>query len=172
MFQQSRRLAVPELNKNRMRIYQAIKNQQGPPHRGVTGMTLVEVVVALGISGLTVGAIVAGYLFCVTSAEKSALSLTANAMALERMEQTRSAAWNTVTWPVSDQLVSSNFPNKVSILDLSGTGPGLTYATNITTISQVSSNPPLKRVRVDCVWPFGGNRLYTNSVEMCRAPDQ
>jgi type II secretory pathway pseudopilin PulG len=171
-FLQSESLGEPALKTNQMRIHQAKQNGNGPPRRRVAGMTLVEVVVALGISGLTVGAIVAGYLFCVTSAEKSALSLAANAMALERLEQARSASWNTVSWPVVDQLVSSNFANTVSVLDLSGTGPGVTYATNITTIFQISTNPPLKQVRVDCIWPFSGNRVYTNSIEMCRAPDQ
>ena len=155
-----------------MRVYRVRTSRLGLLHRDLAGMTLVEVVIALGISGLTVAGIVAGYLFCVTSAERSALSIAANAMAVERLEQMRSASWKTASFPVVDQLVSSNFPTKVSILDLSGTGPGVTYATNIATITQISTNPPLKRVRVDCVWQFSRKRMYTNSVETCRAPDQ
>ena len=135
------------------------------------GMTLIEVLVALGILGLTMAAIVSGYLFSVNSAEKSALSLVANARALERLEQTRSAIWNTVSIPSVDKVVMTNFPNQVVKLDLSATGTGITYATNFTWITNISANPPLKRVRVDCVWAFKGGRLFTNTIEDCRCPD-
>ncbi|MEY2429135.1 MAG: hypothetical protein QOJ40_2020 [Verrucomicrobiota bacterium] len=135
-------------------------------------MTLVEVVVALAISGLAVGAIVSGYLFSATSAEKSGLSLAANARAMERIEETRSATWDTASVPAVDQLVSSNFPNKVMALDVSGTGAGITYATSFTQITLVSTSPPLKRIRVDCVWNFNNSKMLTNTIETCRAPDQ
>jgi type II secretory pathway pseudopilin PulG len=136
------------------------------------GMTLVEVVVALGLSGLTVAAIVSGYVFSTRLAEKSALSLAADARAMERIEETRSATWDTSSWPVVDQLVATNFPVKTVTLDLSGSGTGITYATNFTQISQISTNPFLKRIRVDCVWLFGGSQLVTNSIETCRSPNQ
>jgi type II secretory pathway pseudopilin PulG len=51
-------------------------------------LTLVEVVVALGISVLAVAGIVSGYLFSIVSAQRSALSLVAGAKAVERMEET------------------------------------------------------------------------------------
>jgi type II secretory pathway pseudopilin PulG len=140
--------------------------------RTEAAMTLVEVVVALAISGLAVGAIVSGYLFSAISAEKSGLSLAANARAMERIEETRSATWDTASVPAVDQLVSSNFPNKVMTLDVSGTGSGITYATNFTQITLVSASPPLKRIRVDCVWNFNGSKMLTNTIETCRAPDQ
>lgn len=135
-------------------------------------MTLVEVVVALAISGLAVGSIVGGYVFCASSAEISALSLAANATAMARIEETRSAKWDTASSPSVDQLVSANFPDKVVTLDVSGSGAGITYATNLTQISLISVSPPLKRIHVDCVWSFKGSRLLTNSIETCRAPDQ
>jgi hypothetical protein len=134
-------------------------------------MTLVEVVVALAISGLTVAGIVNGYIFCANSAERSALTLAANARAMERLEETRSAKWDPSSWPPVDQLVTTNFPDEVVVLDLSGSAVGITYATNITQISQLAINPPLKRIHVDCIWSFKGSRLVTNSVESCRAPD-
>jgi prepilin-type N-terminal cleavage/methylation domain-containing protein len=135
------------------------------------GMTLVEVVVALAISGLTVAGIVSGYVFCANSAERSALTLAANARAMERLEETRSAQWDPSSWPPVDQLVTTNFPDRVVVLDLSGSGVGTTYATNITQISQLAINPPLKRIHVDCIWSLKGSQLVTNSVESCRAPD-
>jgi type II secretory pathway pseudopilin PulG len=134
-------------------------------------MTLVEVMVALVILGLTMTAIVSGYIFSVKSAEMSALSLAANARAQERLEQTRSAIWKTTSFSPLDQVMASNFPNQTVVLDLSGSGTGITYATNFTQISQISANPPLKRVRVDCVWAFQGGRVFTNTLEDFRCPD-
>ena len=134
-------------------------------------MTLAEVLVALLIAGLAVVGIVNGYIFCSRSAERSALSLTANGKAMERLEQTRGAKWDTTTWPAMDQLVATNFPQQVVVLERSGSGPGLLYATNIVQISQISSTPPLRRIHVDCIWRFNGTQLITNSVETCRAPD-
>lgn len=137
-------------------------------------MTLVEVVIALAISGLAVGAVVTGYTYSTTSAEKAALSMAADARAMQRIEETRSAQWITSTWPQVDQLVGTNFPGKVVTLDLSGSGAGATLATITTEISQVSINPPLKRIHVECIWQFKfkGYQWVTNAIETCRAPDQ
>jgi prepilin-type N-terminal cleavage/methylation domain-containing protein len=139
--------------------------------RGHAGMTLVEVAVALAIAGLAVTAIVNGYMFCVKSAEKSGLSLAANSRAIARLEEIRGAKWDTSSVPAVDQVVATNFPNQVVILDLSGSGTGITYATNLTQISQISITPPLKRIHVDCIWNFN-SRPMTNTIETCRAPDQ
>ena len=138
--------------------------------RRQAGMTLVEVLMALMICGLTVAAIVSGYTFCINAAEKEALSLAANARAMERMEATRGAIWDTAIYPITDHLMGTNFPLQIVTLDVSGSGTGVTYATNITQIVQISTNPPLKRVHVDCIWRYKQNQM-TNSVEVCRAPD-
>jgi len=143
-----------------------------PPSRSQAGMTLVEVLMALAILGLAVGGIVTGYSYCTASAEKAALSLAANARAMERLEETRSAKWDTASWPPVDQVVATNFPSKVVTLDLSGSGVGITSATIQTEISQISVAPPLKRIRVDCIWMFKAGQVVTNTIETCRAPDQ
>jgi len=137
-----------------------------------SGMTLVEVMVALGISGLAVGGIVTGYVSVIKASDKWALSLTANARASERIEQTRAARWDTSVTPAIDEVVASNFPDEVVTLDLAGTGTNWVYATNFTQISTISTNPPLRRIHVDCVWSFNGYQLQSNSLETCRAPDQ
>src|SRR5262245_17650021 len=137
-------------------------------------MTLAEVVVSLSIAGLTVASLIGGYITSTVAAEKASLSLAANTRALERLEDTHAAIWNISTWPVVDELATTNFPTKLVILDLSGQGSGITYATNYTTISQVSLAPPLRRVRVDCVWRFQNRQsstLVTNTVETLRGPD-
>ena len=140
--------------------------------RNESGMTLAEVVMALMIAGLAVIGIIGGYFYCTRSAEKSGLFLAANARALERLEETRSAKWDTASWPQVDQLVATNFPSKNVILDLSGSGGNAISATLNTEITQISSAPPLKRVRVDCIWVFKGVERITNTIETCRAPDQ
>jgi len=135
-------------------------------------MTLIEVLVAFAISGLALGGIVYGYIYSISSAERFSLSLAANAQATRRMEQVRSALWDSSSSPVVDQVVASNFPNQTVTLDLSGDSSAATYATNFTQITTISTSPPLKRVRVDCVWAYKASLLMTNTIETCRAPDQ
>src|SRR6267378_3178699 len=84
------------------------------------GMTLAEVVVALGLASLTVAGLVGGYISSMLATEKASLSLAANTRAFERLEDTHGAIWNVASWPVVDQLVATNFPTKLVILDLSG----------------------------------------------------
>ena len=135
-------------------------------------MTLVEVVIALAITGLTVGGIVAGYIYCTTTAVKAELVQAASARAMERIEETRSAKWDTSSYPPTNQLVAANFPDKVVSLDMPGSGSGGTSATIQTYISQISTNPPLTKIHVDCIWQFRGVEWVTNTFETVRAPDQ
>lgn len=151
------------------------KLQSGHEQRSAgcqSGMTLVEVVVAVAVSSVLLGGLIGGYLFCITSAERSALSLAANARAMERLEETRAAKWDTSSYPQVDQLVSTNFPDQTVRLDLSGFRNQATFGTNRVEITQISANPPLKRIRVDCIWRFRGLQLLTNTIETCRAPSQ
>ena len=135
-------------------------------------MTLAEVVMAMGVAGLATTGVVNGYIFCAASAEKSALSLAASARAVERMEQTHAATWSTSGSTIIDQLNATNFPTEVVTLDLPSAKGIITYATNFTEISTISTNPPLRRIHVDCVWSYRGSSLvFTSSVETCRSPE-
>lgn len=136
------------------------------------GITIVEVVLSLAIMGISFGAIVTGYVLSAKRAEWSAYSLAANSLAMQRLEQCRAAKWDVLTTPITDELTASVFTNQVSILDVPVSGENITYATNFTTISTLSANPPLKMIRVDCVWPFKGQGLFTNTMITYRAPDQ
>jgi type II secretory pathway pseudopilin PulG len=135
-------------------------------------MTLVEVVVALAITGVTVAGVVSGYIYCTTATAKDALYMAANSRASERMEEIRAAVWNTSVYPNVDQLTTNNFPDTTNTLNKDGTGSDVTPATIKTTISQISDTPPLRRVRVDCIWVFKGTETITNTIETCRAPNQ
>jgi prepilin-type N-terminal cleavage/methylation domain-containing protein len=139
------------------------------------GMTLVEVLVASLVSLLALAGIVSGYIFANTSAEKFGLSLSATAQASQWMEQMRSAQWDISSFPVVDNLTTTNFSNEVVTLESPGNGTNVIYATNFATITMISTNPPLRRIRVDCVWIFNGfheSGVYTNTIETCRAPNQ
>lgn len=149
--------------------------RQLPTHtrrRNKAGITLVEVVLSLAIMGIAFGAIIMGYVLSARRAEWSAYSLAANSLAMQRLEQCRAAKWDLLTTPVTDELVATNFVTQAVILDVPISGENITYATNFTVISMVSANPPLKMVRVDCVWPFKGQGLFTNTLITYRAPDQ
>ncbi|HTD88411.1 MAG TPA: hypothetical protein VK850_17695 [Candidatus Binatia bacterium] len=134
-------------------------------------MTLAEVLVAVFIAGIGVFAIVAGFVTAATQAEASAYVLAAQFQALERLEQVRAAKWDPNASPAVDEMVSTNFPVLVKPLEIPRKNIQI-FATNITTISVISANPPLRMMRVDCVWSWMGKKRYTNSVMTYRGPDQ
>jgi len=76
----------------------------------------------------------------------------------------RAAKWDAVSFPAVDELVASQFPPRVSVLDIPKREPNLVFATNFTTITTISTNPLLKLVRVDCVYSFMGRQPCTNSI--------
>lgn len=141
--------------------------------RRSAGFSLAEVVMAVGITVMVFAGGVLGYVQSAQQAEWAAYTLAANSLAQQRMEQTRAAKWDTQATPPIDNLVSTNFPVSVDILDVPLAGSNnIVYATNVTTISNISANPPVKMIRVDCTWRFWKRGLYTNTVVTYRAPDQ
>jgi hypothetical protein len=93
-------------------------------------------------------------------------------MAQWRLEQTRAAKWDTLASPPVDELVSSNFPVLIAPLDVPVAGSTAQFATNLTTITTVSTDPPLKMIRVECVWSLLARGPFTNTLTTWRAPDQ
>lgn len=140
--------------------------------RGKRGFTLMEVAIASSISVLMIGGIIFGYVQSTNRAEWSAYSLAAQSLAMQRLEQARAATWDELAFPRIDQLVASNFLVRAEMLDIPRSGTNVVWATNYTTITQVSANPPLRMIRVDCVWPFIRRGLFTNTVVTYRAPSQ
>lgn len=142
--------------------------------RGVknAGFTLPELVIATAIAAVSLSGVIYGYILSAQSAEWSAYNLAANSLAIQRLEQTRSAKWDRQASPPVDDVVPTNFPVVVEILDIPITKTNVVLATNLTTISTVSTIPPLKMIRVDCSWLFTSGRVFTNTVVTYRAPDQ
>jgi type II secretory pathway pseudopilin PulG len=132
----------------------------------------VEIVVAMAISALLLSGLMIGYVQTLRRAEWSAYNLAAQSLAMMRLEQTRAAKWDTMASPPVDQLVSSNFPVAVEILDIPIAGTNFTFATNYTTVSSITTTPPLKLIQVQCVWRFQTGGVFTNTVTTYRAPDQ
>ncbi|MEK7675587.1 MAG: hypothetical protein AAB676_07125 [Verrucomicrobiota bacterium] len=140
--------------------------------RRVLAFTLVEVVISTGIAAMTIGGIVYGYVLAAQRAELSSYMLAAQSLAMQRLEQSRAAKWDPMAYPVVDELVSTNFPQTVEVLDIPVSGTNIVYATNKVTVTTLSTNPPLKMIQADCTWSFMSRRLFTNTVVIYRTADQ
>ncbi len=136
-----------------------------------SGISLVEILVAMAITGIGVFAAVTGFVNASKQAESSAYVLAAQCQALERLEQIRAAKWDPNADPPVDQMVATNFPVVIKVLDIPRKDLKV-FATNITTITTISASPPLRMMRVDCIWPWLNKKVYTNSVMTYRGPDQ
>jgi Tfp pilus assembly protein PilV len=140
--------------------------------RPCQGFALEEVMVSMTIAALGIAGIVSGYFLSAELADWSTAFKAAQALAVQRLEQTRAARWDTLASPVVDELVTGNFPQVVSALDIPQTGSNVVYGTNKTTITAVSVNPPLRLIQVDCTWSLFRRGPFTNSVFTYRSPDQ
>ena len=137
-----------------------------------SGVTLVETLVAMMVVAVTIAATINGYILAANRAEWSAQSLAAHSLAIQKMEQVRSATWNmTGEFPV-DNIVEANFPESKSVLDLPVSGSNIVSAVTYTKITTVSTNPALKMIRVDCVWPYRERGSFTNTLVTYRSPEQ
>ncbi len=142
-----------------------------PPLRSRTsGFTLAEVVIALAILGLVVGGTIYGYVNTARVSEWTAYSLAAQSLAFQGVEEARAAKWDPQAWPRVDELGVTNYI-QVDILDVPVKRTP-TYATNYISVSWITTNPPLRQLRADCVWTFADRGVFTNSVTTLRAADQ
>src|SRR5690606_3849982 len=116
-------------------------------------------------------------------------SLAAQALAIQQMEQARSAIYDPSIVPVKNELTNLNLKAwtysagvlkgySAAILDLPVTGTNVAWATNYVTVRMIwaSTNPPVsvQMVQVDTVWSFSGwgtRKFFTNSVANYYAPD-
>lgn len=142
------------------------------PLKGGEAFTLTEQLVSLAIALIMISGIVTGFIQTSRQAEWSAYSLAAQSLANQCLEQTRAAKWDPSGYPATDQLVSSNFPLRLEVLDIPITRSNIVYATNLIAISTVSSNPALKMITVQCTWNFFNRGTFTNTIVSYRAPDQ
>jgi len=121
---------------------------------------------AVGILAACLGGIITGYVISSKRVEWSAYSLAAQSLALQRLEQTRACKWDLGAYPIVDgELQASNFPQQVVVLDIPMNSSNAIFATNITDVIDIQTNyPPIKLVRVRCLWPFHNGKTYTNTI--------
>ncbi len=139
------------------------------------GFTLAEVVISMAIGGLVFGGILKGYVQVTDRAEWSSYSLAAQSLAMQGVEQARSAKWDPLAWPAIDQLGTTNY-QIIEQLDVPISGTPV-LATNYISIINVSTTPPLRQLQTDCVWclPARGASIrgpFTNTVITLRGADQ
>jgi hypothetical protein len=144
--------------------------------------TLVEVVMSLAISVVVIGSVWTAYITNGKFVAKTIASGAANAALIDRTEQIRGAKWDLRGATQVDELISANFPVTIQVLNLpvnvmtqfvAGAAVRITntvYATNTTTISQLSASPPLRMIRTDCTWKDRNGVLHTNTVITYRSP--
>ncbi len=134
------------------------------------GFTMVEMIIAIAIAGITVAGVASGFVQIFFQGQSSAYSLAAHSQAMRGLEQARAAKWDPAG---KDELGSNtNWPPQVDILDLPMSGNNITYATNRVFISTISTKPPLRQIKVECTWAFMNRRVFTNSIVTYRGPDQ
>jgi prepilin-type N-terminal cleavage/methylation domain-containing protein len=144
--------------------------------RSSRGFTLTEVVVSLAISATAFAGIIYGYSSTTDQAEWSGLSLAAQSLAMQGVEQARAAKWDPRAYPPIDEMPAVSSV-AVEELDVPAPGGKSLLATNYLTITQVTDDPPLRELRADCVWslPYRSGKIrgpFTNTSVTLRAPDQ
>jgi type II secretory pathway pseudopilin PulG len=145
--------------------------------RPVSGYTLVEVALAMSIVALVFSVTIVSYIHATTRAKWSGYSLAAQALAVQQIEQARSALWDPTMGATGyDELL--NLPTvTTNTLNLPISGTNVLFATNYITVSLFTNNgSQFHMVRVDTVWNFVGyatNRqhVFTNTAVSYFAPD-
>ncbi len=140
--------------------------------------SLIEVMIGFVVFGLVMSGMIFGYVEANRIAEWSSQSIAAMSYASQGMEQLRAAQW------CAEEFVTANgvgtidvlgpfYTNsQVDTLDIPTTGVPINV-TNYITISQISTNPPLRRLTSQVVWTFRlTGQLFTNTMVTLRAPDQ
>ena len=135
------------------------------------GFTLEEVVIAVVIALGSIVGILSGYRLVTYRAQWAVLSEAAQWLAVQRIEQVRGARWEPLAFPPVDELVPANFPDTVSALSVPVTSSSAATAKLVTTISNISSSPPLKFIQVYCIWSSGQYGPFTNRAFILRSPD-
>lgn len=165
-----------------------LQDRQTGRHTSHRGFTLVEVLVALLIFAMATAGIIYGYVIANRMAEWSAMSLAAQSFASQGAERARSANWRPYYYPPAtgpgtmDELPpgTNGEPSitNVDYLDIPTKGnPNSSdfdsWVTNYVWVTNVSINPPLRRIRSDAVWKFPIiGKLFTNTIILLRAADQ
>jgi prepilin-type N-terminal cleavage/methylation domain-containing protein len=134
--------------------------------------TLMEVLISLVIFALVAAGMVYGYVQSNRFAEWSEMSLAAQSIASEGVEQARSAVWQTSTATNIDDLPAPATYIRTNYIEVPTSGQTLTV-TNYISVTTVTANPPVRQIFVQCMWQFPLTRKwFTNTVVAQRAEIQ
>jgi len=136
---------------------------------GQPAFTLIEVAFAAAIAALVMAGMFSGYSLAGRKAQYSVCSVAANARAMEQLEHVIAAKWF-AGYGITQLLNMSG--TQYTNLDLPSAVSNIISCTNVTTVSQISVNPPYAMIQVQCSWTlpsYGG--VYTNTVAVLRAPN-
>jgi type II secretory pathway pseudopilin PulG len=158
--------------------------------RNSAAFTLMEVMMSIVILAAVFATTIMAYTQVARRAEWTGYSLAAHALAIQQIEQARAASWDpsATSGDQANQITNLTLLNKSftpganwrltgyswANLDLPTKGNNFVRATNFVTIqaiSIVSTRVQVTMVRVDSVWPFKGQALYTNTIITYCAPD-
>lgn len=162
--------------------------------RSLAGYSLIEVVMAAGIIALVYGMILNCYIQSGLRAQWAGYSLAAESLAVQQIEQARTAKWDPNAGSASVNnitnllLLSRSYNTNTltltgystNLLDVPYASTNFTIATNFVTVRLVNlndgtTNPPQAyMIRVDTVWPFTYQRkvsLFTNTIATYLGPD-
>lgn len=153
-------------------------------------MTLTEVVISVAILTMVFSGILLGYVAASREAEWTGYSSAASALAIQQLEQARTAVYDPAQTPVLNQITNLALLGRVftasngvtrgytwTNLDVPISGTNYTRATNFVTIKPISyyaGTITMMMVQVDTVWPFPSgttNRLFTNTMVNYYGPD-
>lgn len=137
-----------------------------------SAFTLEEVLMSMAVASISMGAILSGYLLSFQKAEWTAHDQAAQSLAVQRVEQTKAARWEPFSIPPRDELVAANFPAVERQLDIPVRGTNTVNAMVYTSITDVSTDPPIRRIRVDAIWSYLERGPFTNTVISLRSSDQ
>jgi len=134
--------------------------------RRAAGFTLAETLMAVAILALASAGIIYGYVQTTYMTGWTSMSLMAQSLALQSVEQARAAKWSPYAFggtggdemPVGTY--TSIFTNAV-LVPITGQTMSVTNTVRITTVSTV---PPVRQIRADCVWLFSPGKWFTNTV--------
>ena len=133
-------------------------------------MTLVEVLIATAVFALVFGSVTTGLRLATYRAVWATLDIEASRLAEKQMERMQTATFDLSTSPITDQLVSNNFPTVTNAVLWSYTnGPPL-LATNWVTINTIpNTTSPQYKVLVSSVkWSYLSKGPFTNSITTIR----